>query len=421
LRSWKRNRLPARTMNSLGDYDRHRFDLKGKTAESVVHELAFQSFLREWCYPNPRDHKGKEICDLLVVYDGTLIIFSVKDIAFSGNYERYHRKAFVDSIRQLIGAERRLMASKSAVNLRTPKGFSHGFDPTEVHEIFRIAVSLGSDDVPYDDLDKHGGKFVHAFDRSFGDVISELDTMLDFTDYLRKKEFFYERKGKGAIQATREQDVLAEFLFNGRTFDHLESFDMSYTHTGVWESVQSRPEFIARRNEDRISYLWDHLIEVTHTAVGDDYRIIARELASTNRFARRALSKSLLDGHAKALKLDAPKRLFRRVFQTPNGRVYAFLFANRDCPRSDRVLDTKALAMVATLRFPNWEKVIGIGTEIGADIGHTYDFVLIERETWEREDEEAARAIMQEHGILTMPEAVPFSLKEFPSSGKGDK
>ena len=107
-------------MESVETFDRHRFDLKGKTAEAVVHELAYRSFLREWCYPNPRDKGGKEICDLLVNYDGTILIVSVKNVAYSGNFDRYQRKAFEESTKQILGAERRLMGGNPPPKLCCP-------------------------------------------------------------------------------------------------------------------------------------------------------------------------------------------------------------------------------------------------------------------------------------------------------------
>ena len=61
--------------------DKRYFQLKGESAEKAVNELAFKTFLREWCYPNPKGKDGKEICDLLVQYDDQLIIVQVKDIS----------------------------------------------------------------------------------------------------------------------------------------------------------------------------------------------------------------------------------------------------------------------------------------------------------------------------------------------------
>jgi len=51
------------------DNSGHYFDLKGKNAEQFVHELAVKTFLTDWCFPNPILPNGKELCDLLVVFD----------------------------------------------------------------------------------------------------------------------------------------------------------------------------------------------------------------------------------------------------------------------------------------------------------------------------------------------------------------
>ena len=59
--------------------EKHYFQLKGKDAESILHELAEGTFLTDWCYPNPILPSGKELCDLLVVFDNTAIIWQLKD------------------------------------------------------------------------------------------------------------------------------------------------------------------------------------------------------------------------------------------------------------------------------------------------------------------------------------------------------
>ena len=46
-----------------------------RKAESILHELAKKTFLTDWCYPNPLLPDGKELCDLLVVFGDTAIIW----------------------------------------------------------------------------------------------------------------------------------------------------------------------------------------------------------------------------------------------------------------------------------------------------------------------------------------------------------
>src|SRR4051812_34436003 len=90
------------------------------TAERYLKRLCDRSFLSLWSYPGLyRDQgggggkgDGKELCDLLVVFENYIIIFSDKDCAFpdSGDLERdwcrWYRRAVEHSAKQVWGAER---------------------------------------------------------------------------------------------------------------------------------------------------------------------------------------------------------------------------------------------------------------------------------------------------------------------------
>ena len=81
-------------------------------SEKIVADLSRSSFLSFWSFPNPKGKKNKELCDILVVCEPDIIIFSVKDISVkrSGNYnvdyDRWKRHAIDESIGQIYGAER---------------------------------------------------------------------------------------------------------------------------------------------------------------------------------------------------------------------------------------------------------------------------------------------------------------------------
>lgn len=55
--------------------------LKGKIGEDAVTTVAEKTYLKYWCFPNPKDEYGdkKEICDLLILFKQTAIIISVKN------------------------------------------------------------------------------------------------------------------------------------------------------------------------------------------------------------------------------------------------------------------------------------------------------------------------------------------------------
>ena len=56
---------------------RHYFRQKGADAEKVILNLATKTFFTDWCYPNPMRLDGKELCDCLVVFDDTALIWQV--------------------------------------------------------------------------------------------------------------------------------------------------------------------------------------------------------------------------------------------------------------------------------------------------------------------------------------------------------
>ena len=93
---------------------KHYFELKGKNAEKIVHDLAEKTFLVDWCFPNPKLQNNKELCDLLVVFDDIAIIWQIKDLKLDKNGK--YKKAEVDkNLRQLSGADRQMFKLKSKI------------------------------------------------------------------------------------------------------------------------------------------------------------------------------------------------------------------------------------------------------------------------------------------------------------------
>src|SRR5438105_1626186 len=82
-------------------------------SEGYLRQKCDRTFLSLWSYPNPfrdqagGDADGKEICDLLVVFEKHIIVFSDKHCQFpeSGNVDldwaRWYRRAIEKSAHQL--------------------------------------------------------------------------------------------------------------------------------------------------------------------------------------------------------------------------------------------------------------------------------------------------------------------------------
>lgn len=88
---------------------------KGITpTERFLANLAEKTFLNLWSYPNVfKEQKGgKELSDLLVVFNNHIIIFSDKSIEFKNkngineDWKKWAKKAILESSNQIFGAER---------------------------------------------------------------------------------------------------------------------------------------------------------------------------------------------------------------------------------------------------------------------------------------------------------------------------
>ena len=164
-------------------------------SEKYVANLCEKSFLPFWSFPNPLGKKDKELCDVLVVCGNTIILISVKDIKVSNHkdktiqYKRWVNKAVNDSTKQLYGAER-FLKNVDEIKLKN-RVTKVALPDKKTRIIYRLAIAFGSDyDFPLPmGMDKRG--FVHILDeKSTATIISELDTITDFTRYLIAKEKF---------------------------------------------------------------------------------------------------------------------------------------------------------------------------------------------------------------------------------------
>jgi hypothetical protein len=84
-------------------------------SEELVYRLCTKSFLSLWSYPNPRGKRGKELCDILVVCEPDIIIFSVKEAAFkdTGNKVAWERRRE----KTALGKELNVLASVSCLQI----------------------------------------------------------------------------------------------------------------------------------------------------------------------------------------------------------------------------------------------------------------------------------------------------------------
>lgn len=126
-------------MNIGRDY----FFIKGKNAESFVQDLALKTFFRDWCYLNPQLPDGKELCDLLVIFDDIAIIWQIKDLKLD-KHGKYKKSEVEKNLRQLAGARRQLLNLQKVIELENPRRGKEQFDPIIIREIHLISALLGA-------------------------------------------------------------------------------------------------------------------------------------------------------------------------------------------------------------------------------------------------------------------------------------
>lgn len=331
-------------------------------SEKFVAELCSMSFLPFWSFPSPIGKKGKELCDLLVVCENTIIVFSIKDITPSKHedeiivYDRWVKKAIIESVSQIYGAER-FLRQEDTVTLKNSNYKIH-LPPKEKKIIYRVAIAFGSK--PYFPLPMghFENGYVSVFDeKSTVTILKELDTITDFTRYLDAKQRFSE---KNTIVLPNETDLLALYLQTGLDFDVDENIVLAGNN--LWYDYIKTEEYNKWKSDIVVSYVWDVMIqsfflnnvksEITNQKRIDIERAI-RIINLEPRVSRMELGLVLEN----AIKTKVKARMFKPF----DGAKHAYVFM----PLNEANWETKEAELglrciVARAELPMVEKIIGI-------------------------------------------------------------
>ena len=256
-------------------------------SEHKLVKLAEKSFLSLWSYPNlfidkgSSGTKGQEFCDLLIVFENHVLIFSDKDIDYPQipdhelAWKRWFKRAVMKSADQIYGAERWLKQFPDRIFLdkTCEVRFPLDFPVLEKMILHRIVVAHGASKWCKQVLGGTGSLmidpkiigedhynltpvqpfvigqvnpekgFVHIFDDTTLEVIlRNFDTIADFTSYLTKKEKFI-ATGK-LLFAAGEDEILAYYLKHlndqqEHDFVFDEDFDIVSIDEGIWSDLQN--------------------------------------------------------------------------------------------------------------------------------------------------------------------------------------
>lgn len=311
---------------------------KGDVGEEYVNELAYRSYLKYWCYPNPKDITGdkKEICDLLISFRDVLIIISVKNHNFDGNYERYKKRVIVKSTSQLNGAERKLFKSQRDVFIKHPDREPELFEPALYTKIYKLTINVGEQFEYYEFSDQGANKgFITILNKeTFEAIIQELDTIKDFVEYLDERERLLTSGKKITVNCT-EKDLVAEFLMNKRKFNvdysaaHIKEIALNLA--GSWNTYEKSAQLERKKKANEISYFIDYIVKTDVLALPNGEEL-AKELMNMGRTERRLLAITLRD---LCLKYENEEGIYARRYTAYNGIGHLLIYYPPNAPEAE--------------------------------------------------------------------------------------
>ena len=392
-------------------------------AEEFVYRVCKRSFLSLWSYANPQGKDpSKELCDILVVCEPDIIIFSVKDIKLTDSgdtaldWERWHKRAIEASCRQIYGAEKVIKTAPHVIRKDGTPGQTLSRDGE--WRIHRVAVAVGSKGQAPIQFGDFGKGFVHVFDEvSFGIILQELDTITDFISYLTAKESLY-ASGVETLFEGAEEDLLALYLHQGRQFP--EGPDLFVLDDNLWKSFVQKPEYRRKKEADRDSYIWDRLIEEMCAATPGDLEVgpslseeerVVRTMACETRFCRRLLGQA----YREFLTLAQQRQIEARMMKSLSDVGYIFLHVPHGQDKAYRTGQLKCRCYIARGTLEGCKTVVGISTEEWqAGQGCSSYLMYLHMENWTEQDEAAMRQMREETGYFKAPRSRSAHEDEYP-------
>lgn len=291
----------------------------------------------------------------------------------------YHKKTIDKGIKQIQGAERKLLYFPRDVELEHPYWGRHRFPREKYSKVFRLVVNLGEGEEFYPLVGKTNQEgFVSIINKDTLEImLRELDTPRDLLQYLNEREKLFQVKSdigkRGFLLTGREADLLSLYLKNGREFPfelYREEFAfVSLDIEGSWDEFRKRPEVIAREEANYNSYFIDELIrrEILSLPGCDPF---VRLLLSFNRIERRAISNAFVLAAREFEKLANPGYTFRRELPFGEKTLILLFYHSSLKPETREGLLKIALYGTAIHNHYAMKEIFCIGTSEECDRFH---------------------------------------------------
>lgn len=455
-------------------------------SERILEKIARETFLSLWAYPSLYRGVGggKELIDLTVYFENTLILFSDKgEVKFQSDkpidvaWKRWYRSAVKESAKQLYAAETFIRRYPDRVFLNKDCQESFHFDiAAKDLKVHLIAVTRGiSDDAkrhfdsiaagsagtlsyffsapesliletPFmvNDLDP-AKTFVHVLDDQGVELLlQELATPSDFINYLQTKERAV--RELNLVSVGGEEDLLAFYLQE----EGENGFNTLPNRTPSGTSPFSIPEFEWKHFRSSVPYAlhyarrksakgWNEILKrfadsIVSATVGEgaDLPILSHAkaveaLASENLTSRAMLSNFLFEKYR-----SVPAHIRSSVVVPSTmraGRIFVFVFfpwskefESFEAYVKERTSLLKLYAHVTRYKIPTAKEIVVFGAVSHGGTLDSETIIVLDAESETTVEERAfAQRVMKKQKILSDVTERRIPMGEFQKVGRNEE
>ncbi len=446
---------------------------KGTTkTERLLTKLCEKLFISFWSYPNPYKKDGKELCDLLVVFDNHILIFFDREVTTLDNdklevtWGRWKRKVIDSQTRTIKGAEKYIKNGgdifiDNKLTTPLPVIFNHN-DCV----IYRFIIAHGAKEMCLDNSKNNifgslamsyskrsknmpNSKFpymiyldkeypIHVLDsHNLPIIMNELDTFHDFISYINAKN---KAISKYNLFYCGEEDLLAHYFYNYDKESNEyyigtkdEKIDCLFIEEGGWKDFVNQDFYRKRQQANKDSYLWDKIIQNTSQyALNDEVignqqhdfgnKSAIFEMAKEPRIFRRGLSKKIkesIQNFPESIQPITRKMLLIHSFDSDKAYVFLQLKIkdfekNEKQSRIKRVECLKIACGCAKNKFDNFNTIVGIVIYPPKYTNKCYeDFIVLNCSKWTHSNKIYYEHMNQNFGFFQTGKLNKMTTKNF--------